>query len=146
MKLTTRMRYGTRALVDLALHQAKAPIPSHEIAQRQQVSLKYLEGILITLRNAGLVRTIRGASGGYTLARDPAQIPLTEVFDALEGPEPLVPCTDDLNCPRYDVCVTREIWARMYAACRQVLEGITIAELAAKAREKQANTRGLYEI
>ncbi len=146
MKLTTKMRYGTRALVDLALHQAQAPVPSGEIAERQQVPIKYLESILVALRNAGLVHTTRGALGGYALAREPERIVLAEVFDALEGPTPLVACTEGAACPRYDGCVTREVWARMYAASRQVLEDTTLADLADRAREKQRVAGDLYQI
>jgi Rrf2 family protein len=146
MKLTTKMRYGTRALVDLALHEEQAPVPSGEIAERQQVPVKYLESILVALRNAGLVQTTRGALGGYALARDPASIPLAEVFDALEGPSPLVACTEGAECPRYDGCVTREVWARMYAASRQVLEDTTLADLAGRAREKQQVAGDMYYI
>lgn len=146
MKLTTKMRYGTRALLDLALHQAQEPIPSSEIAERQQVPVKYLESILVTLRNAGLVQTTRGAQGGYALARTPERIVLSEVFDVLEGPEPLVPCTEGAVCPRYDGCVTREVWDRMYVASRQVLKDTTLADLAWRAREKQQASVPMYHI
>jgi Rrf2 family protein len=146
MKLTTKMRYGTRALVDLALHQEQAPVPSGEIAEREQVPIKYLENILVTLRNAGLVNTTRGASGGYALARAPERILLSEVFDALEGADALVPCTEGAACPRYDGCVTRELWARMYSASRQVLEDTTLADLAGLARERQHAAGDMYTI
>ncbi len=146
MKLNTKMRYGTRALLDLALHQDQAPVPSGEIAERQQVPLKYLEGILVTLRNAGLLQSTRGPLGGYALAREPAQIHLTEVFDILEGAEPLVACSKGVECPRYDACVTREVWERMYAASRQVLQETTLADLVERAQEKQRAAGDFYQI
>ncbi len=146
MKLTTKMRYGTRALVDLALHQDQQPVPSGEIAERQQMPVKYLESILVLLRNAGFVRTTRGAMGGYSLAHDPADISLAELFDVLEGPDALVACTDGPDCDRYDGCVTREVWARMYAASREVLEETTLADLVSRAREKQHASGNMYHI
>ena len=146
MKLTTKMRYGTRALIDLALHQQDQPVSSVEIAERQEVSAKYLESILVMLRNAGLVRAIRGATGGHILARDAAEITLAEVYDALEGSDPLVDCMADADCSRYDECVTREVWAEMYASSRKVLASTTVADLAARARAKQAARADLYTI
>jgi Rrf2 family protein len=147
MKLTTKMRYGTRALVDLALHDGQGPVSSSEVAEHQQVSVKYLESILATLRNAGLVQTTRGAQGGHMLARPPSEIDLREIFDVLEGSRGLVECTADPKlCTRYDACVTQEVWTEMYAACMAILEATTVADLANRARDKQRALANMYHI
>ena len=147
MRLTTKMRYGTRALVDLALHYGQGPLSSREISIHQEVSLKYLEHLLSLLRRARLIRTVRGAQGGHMLARPPDQINLRQVFDVLEGSNGLVECTSQPGlCSRYDACVTQEVWARMFQACMQVLEETTLADLAQRAREKQAEMNPMYYI
>jgi Rrf2 family protein len=90
---------------------------------------------------------VRGAQGGYLLARSPEQITLREVFDVLEGPDAFVPCTDhDQDCPRSATCLTRDIWAEMYAAAMGVLESYTLAALAARHRQDAAQYELMYEI
>jgi Rrf2 family protein len=133
MRLNTKVRYGTRALLELALRFDDGPVSVGEIAAAQGVSDKYLEALFATLRIAGLVQSVRGAQGGYRLARPPADICLREVFDALEGSEPYAPCTlDHAACQRWADCVTREVWADMYQASMQVLESTTLADLVAR--------------
>ena len=85
MKLSTRGRYGTRALIDIALHQEEQPIPLKDIARRQQFSLTYLEQLVGYLIGDGIIRSTRGAGGGVSLARPPAEIKLSEVISSLEG-------------------------------------------------------------
>ncbi|MBC7238248.1 MAG: Rrf2 family transcriptional regulator, partial [Chloroflexi bacterium] len=115
MKLNTRMRYGTRAMLELALRENETPVSAKEIAEHQEVSAKYLESVLASLRAANLVTSIRGAGGGYVLARPAAEITLRDLFEALEGTEGLVECTTNAElCHRHDACVTREVWAEMY--------------------------------
>ena len=147
MKLSTRTRYGVRSILDLALNQESEPVSLKEIASRQQLPHKYLERMLTTLRTAGFVRSIRGPQGGYTLARSPDQISLREVFDALEGSEGLVDCTTDPQvCEGHGICVTQELWARMYAACMEVLESTTLEDLAQQARQKRDSLTPMYYI
>lgn len=148
MKLSTRTRYGTRAMLDLALHQQQEPLSTKEIADHQDVSPKYLESLLATLRQAGLLRSVRGAAGGHLLARAPHEITLREIFEAMEGTEGFVQCTVEPDiCPRVSSCVTREVWADMQAACLEVLENTTLQDLVerAKARRQQPGT-GMYYI
>jgi Rrf2 family protein len=136
MKLNTKVRYGTRAMVELALHHDEGPLSLNEIAASQQLSDKYLEAMLGALRSAGLVRSVRGAQGGYMLALDPAEITLRMIYDVFEGGEPYVPCTADPSCcQRQAACVTQEIWERMYAASMAVLEGTTLSDLARRQAE-----------
>ena len=140
MKLGTRTRYSARAMVDLALNyeNGNGVVTVKEIAARQQVSPKYLEHLLASLRAAGLVRSVRGAKGGHTLTRPPAQINLREIYHVFEGTDGFVECTTSPDiCDRPDGCVTQEIWAQMYDACMEILESTTLEDLARRAREKR---------
>jgi Rrf2 family transcriptional regulator, cysteine metabolism repressor len=139
MRLNTRMRYGTRAMLELALRYEQGAVSLGEIAKAQGLSEKYLESLFSALKSAGLVLSRRGAQGGYVLARPPAQITLRQVFDVLEGPEPYAPCTLDPDyCSRRSSCVTQDVWARMYDASMAVLRATTLADLVARVRERGA--------
>ncbi|HSR34495.1 MAG TPA: Rrf2 family transcriptional regulator [Anaerolineae bacterium] len=140
MKLGTRTRYSARAMLDLALNyeDGNGVVPAKEISSRQQVSPKYLETLLASLRSAGLVRSVRGAKGGHTLARPPAEINLREIFQVFEGVEGFVECTTSPErCDRTDGCVTREVWTEMYDACMEILESTTLEDLSRRAKEKR---------
>jgi Rrf2 family protein len=140
MKLTTKMRYGTRAMLELALHQGEEPLSLREVAERQDISPKYLEQLFATLQTAGLVNAVRGPRGGYALARPAESINLRQIYEALESPDGFVACTANPQvCERADHCVTQEVWARLYQTCMQLLEETTLADLAARAREKAAS-------
>jgi len=146
MKLNTKMRYGTRAMLELALRYEEGALSLNEIAASQEISEKYLESLFGILRAAGLVRSQRGAQGGYMLASPPDQITLREIFDVLESSEPYVLCTLDHSfCHRWTTCVTQEVWAKMYSASMQVLESITLADLVARSNERSA-TAASYNI
>ena len=139
MRLNTKVRYGTRAMLELALHYEGSAVSLAEIAVSQEISEKYLELLFASLRSAGLVRSQRGAQGGYFLARPPDQITLREVFDVFEGPEPYAPCTlDHSTCDRWAVCVTQEVWVEMYRASMQVLESTTLASLVTRSTQRSA--------
>jgi Rrf2 family protein len=140
MKLGTKTRYSARAMVDLALNyeDGNGVTTVKEISARQQVSPKYLEHLLASLRSAGLVRSVRGAKGGHTLARPPDEINLREIYHVFEGTEGFVECTTSPEiCDRTDGCVTREVWAQMYEACMEILESTTLEGLARRAKEKR---------
>jgi Rrf2 family protein len=137
MKLTTKMRYGTRAMLDLALHEDAGPITLKDIAQRQEVSVKYVEHLLSTLHASGLLKVARGRSGGYSLSRPASEINLRQVYEVLEGTDPLVQCTEDPGaCHRSETCATQEVWAKLQAVVAQTLESITLDDLARRSREK----------
>jgi len=147
MRLSTRMRYGTRALLDLALRDEQGPMPLRDIADHQQLSPKYLEQVLAALQTADLVRAVRGPKGGYTLSRPPARINLRDIYEVLEGSEGFVRCTTDPKvCDRADTCVTQEVWASLYETCVKALEAVTLADLAQRARQKQSQPAGEYYI
>ena len=140
MKLGTKTRYSTRAMLDLALNYDSGTrmVSAREIAENQEVSPKYLESLLAALRSAGLVRSARGTEGGYTLTRSPAEISLRQVYQVFEGTEGFVECTTDPEyCNRTDGCVTQEVWAQMYDACMEVLEFTTLEDLARRAKLKR---------
>ncbi len=136
MRLSTRSRYGLRAMKCIALAGGE-PLTSEEIAGREDVSKKYLDGILGALRGAGLIESHRGQGGGYTLSRAPGQISANEVVEVLEGGTALVPCLDDpAQCSRSPGCATREVWKAVSVAIGEVLLGVTIEDLASKEKEK----------
>ncbi len=146
MKLTTKTRYGTRAMLELALHQEEGPLSLGEIAARQELSEKYAEALVGRLRVAGLVSSVRGAQGGYLLARPPEAISLYDIYLVLEGAEPFVPCSAERDCERWDACVTQAVWQEMYDAAMSVLRNRTLADLARSYRRKQAAVAATYTI
>jgi Rrf2 family protein len=130
MKLSTRGRYATRALLDLASHQNEGPIQLKDIARRQQFSLQYLEHIITPLITSGMVRSVRGARGGVWLARSPIEIKLSEVIGIVEGSTAPVDCvTSPEACSRSEFCATREVWTELKEAIDRVLTSKTLQDL-----------------
>ena len=132
MKISTKGRYGLRAMYDLAYHHSDAPIPLKTIAQRQDISEQYLEQLMLSLRKAGLIIGIRGALGGYTLAKAPTDITVGDVLRALEGPIGLVDCALEANatsCKRSDVCITRPVWEKIRDSVIQTVDSMTLQDL-----------------
>jgi len=147
MRVSTKGRYGVRAMLDLALGFGKERILLRDIATRQEVSEKYLEHSMSSLRNAGLVRSIRGARGGYVLARPPSEIRLSEIMEVLEGSMAPVECVDDAEvCHRSNLCVTRDIWAKMKEAIDNILESTTLQDLVEQHKEKGSSNGIIYNI
>ncbi len=147
MKLSTRTRYGMRALVDLALNSTGEPVQLKEIASRQQISLAYLEHLIIPLIAAGFIKSIRGARGGIKLAKQPQQIKLNEVMMVLEGPLAPVDCLrDSKSCPRSGLCATQDIWDEMGKAMERVLESTTLQDLANRQKSKEGQPAPMYHI
>ncbi|MEN6461338.1 MAG: Rrf2 family transcriptional regulator [Syntrophomonas sp.] len=133
MKLSTKGRYGLRAMLDLALSQEQGPITTRSIAERQNISERYLEQLLIPLKTAGLVKSIRGSQGGYILGRNPEKITVGDIIRILEGPIAPVECVNEVNpeeCNRADYCVTRVIWSEVRDAIAGVLDSYSLADLA----------------
>ncbi len=147
MKLSTRGSYGTRAMLELALHVDEGPMQLKEIARRQAVSERYLEQLVIALKVAGLVKSTRGAKGGFILARHPADIKLSEVVQVLEGSLAPMPCIDEpAACNRAATCVTRDLWTEMKDAMVNVLEKTTLQDLVVKHRAKMKKPVATYSI
>jgi len=147
MKLSTKVRYGVRAMVDLALHSNGKPVLVQSIAERQEISRKYLENLLVSLKTAGIVRSLRGARGGYVLARPAEDITMEELVIALEGPPTLIDCLEDpAACHRVDFCATRDLWKEMTLSLRSLLKRTTLADLADRAKEKIDAAGSMYYI
>jgi Rrf2 family protein len=146
MRLSTRGLYGTRALLDIALHYNGAPIPLREVARRQEISIQYLEQLVSLLVKAGMLASVRGAAGGVRLAKSPEEIKLSQVIGILEGSIAPAKCVDDPKaCSRSDFCVTRDVWAQMKEATAQVLESTTLQDLVERQKEKgKASTPTYY--
>lgn len=137
MKLSTRARYGTKALLELALHWGEEPVLLKDISQRQQIPLPYLEHLISPLAQAGIIKGTRGTRGGVSLLKPPREIILGEVIQLLEGSIAPVECVDNPEtCPRSDLCVTHDIWDEVKEAISKVLESVTLQDLVERQRQK----------
>lgn len=135
MRLSTRSRYAIRALLDLAVHQDEGPRLVREIAESEDISVRYLEQLLLPLKAAGIVRATRGANGGFSLARDPSSINLREIIRIMEGSTGFTECTDNKDiCPRSDMCVLRDSWVEVTEAANKVMESTTLQKLVERQR------------
>ncbi len=147
MKLTTRSRYGTRALLNLAENYGNGPIFLHETARKEGISEKYLQQLFHTLKVVGIIKSERGVKGGFSLAKDPSNIQLSEVITVLEGPLTLSDCVaDEFLCSKTSSCATRELWKRMNAALMGVLESMTLKDLVNLQSEKECQHSASYHI
>lgn len=147
MKISTKIRYGARAMLELASHYGEGPIELKEIAKKENISLKYLEQVINPLRAAGLVKSIRGSKGGYALAKPPTEICLYDVIETLEGPLTLVECLRDSKvCQKIPSCVTREIWQEVSEAISKIFFSVTLEEMVHRKREKEGRTFPMYQI
>ena len=143
MKISTKGRYALRLMVDLAMVGGGQPVSLRDVAHRQQLSDKYLEQIVTPLSRAGLVRSVRGAGGGYLLTREPEQYTVGDILRPLEGDLAPVECaTDEGYCERADQCVTLELWQEIHRAVAQVVDGTTLADLLERQRRKQRDGHG----
>lgn len=134
MKLSTRTRYGVRAILELAENGGKEPMQLKAIARRQDISAKYLEQLMAVLKSAGLIRSVRGAKGGYVLARPSNEIRLSEVFHCLEGTTTTTECVEDEDyCQRAAGCAARLLWAQIHEEIENILDGNTLQDLIDKA-------------
>lgn len=137
MKLSARTKYGVKAMVELAERYGTGPVQLKLVAHHQDISVKYLEQLMVMLKSAGLVQSIRGAKGGYVLAKTPGQIKLSDCFDALEGPLITVQCVEDADsCRRIAECAVRDVWVNVQKAVAGVLGSTTLQDLVDKTREK----------
>jgi Rrf2 family protein len=133
MKLSTRVRYGVRLLVELGLQDGEKPVLLRDISKSQEISEKYLGQIIIPLKAAGLVRTYRGARGGYRLGKPAAAITIRDVVEILDGDMRLLECAREPGaCNRVSKCVTRNVWQELGNRISSYLESITIHDLMAR--------------
>ncbi|CAB1065360.1 Iron-sulfur cluster regulator IscR [Olavius sp. associated proteobacterium Delta 1] len=130
MKLSTKTRYGTRMILDMAQNYGQGAIQLGEIANRQNISLKYLEQIIRPLKQADYIKSFRGAKGGHMLSKAPEEITVGEIVAVLEGGDTLIHCDKDPeDCERVDACLTRYLWMEAATAMFQRLSLITFADL-----------------
>lgn len=148
MKLSTRGRYATRAMLDLALNYGQQePVVLSAIAERQQISEQYLEQLISPLKIAGLVRSVRGPNGGFLLAKPPSLIRISHIIRAVEGSIALVECIDDpQTCSRADDCLTRGVWLKATEAINNVFSSITLQDLMDKKAEEMLPSGSMRSI
>lgn len=134
MKISTKGRYALRLMLDLALHNDGTYTPLKEIAARQAISDKYLEQIIIQLNKAGYVKSVRGAQGGYMLAKAPEQYTVGNILRLMEGSLAPVACVEDgaEACERMAECTTYDIWLELKQAIDHVVDSYTLADLVEK--------------
>lgn len=129
MKLSTKGRYGVKAMVDLAMHYGDIPVSIKTISQRQNISEYYLEQLFSPLRRAKIIKSIRGAQGGYVLNRAPEEITVANVMDVLEGPIEISECIDGVECDNIDFCATRLLWEKIKNSIDEVTKNITLQDI-----------------
>ena len=132
MRISTKGRYAIKLMLDLATNDNGEPIRLKDVARRQEISEKYLEQIISILGRAGFVKSVRGAGGGYMLAKSPSEYTVGMILRLTEGRLAPVACLegDENTCPRQDICTTLSVWKKIYAAVNDVVDGITLADLA----------------
>lgn len=146
LRLSTKARYSTRALVELAGRFDSEPLQLKEVARKQGISEKYLEQIFSILRAKGYLVSRKGSRGGYSLSRPPQEITLCDIVQAVEGPLEPVACVEHSKvCSRAGSCATRDVWTRLQETIRRELASVTLADLA-QAQGKKDSAQADYQI
>ncbi|KMT21295.1 RrF2 family transcriptional regulator [Clostridium cylindrosporum] len=145
MKLSTKGRYGVKAMFELALHYGLDPVSIKTIAERQNISDYYLEQLFSGLRKAGLIKSIRGAQGGYILSRDPKDISVADILNVLEGPIEISECILDdesHSCNRAGCCATRLLWRKISDSVNSVIDTTTLQDMVEDYKNMIASKKG----
>ena len=130
MKLSTRSRYGTRLMIDIARNSDVGPVRIHDIAKRQDISVKYLEQLIIPLKKAEFIKSMRGPKGGHLLGKPKGEITVGSIVRVLEKDTGLVPCVETSDtCHMSDACVTRDLWLKATAAVYDIFDSVTLSDL-----------------
>ena len=133
MRVTTRGRYGLRAILKLTASEKGKPIPIRELSEQEEISPEFLEQIFFRLRKAGIIKSTRGPGGGFQLDKSPDEITVKEIFDAVGEEISLTPCTSDTDprapCPRDGNCIARDMWVETSNMLIQYLDGITVKSI-----------------
>ncbi len=137
MKISTRGRYGLRILLDLALHDNGSPRMIRDIAGSQRISEKYISRLIIDLRRAGMVKSVRGSRGGYRIARYPKNLTVLDVIEVMEGPVSIIDCVTTESCDRQRGCAVRSIWCDMNNQIRSALAAVTLQDVIDRQRENE---------
>ncbi len=149
MKLSTKGRYGLKAILDLAVHNNEGQVVLKSIAERQQLSENYLEQLFAALKKAKLVKSIRGSQGGYSLGDRPEKITVGDILRALEGSMAPTDCVSGncevQHCGNSDFCVTRGVWEKIRDGINSVIDNITLQELVEDYHKSKEAMNGKYE-
>ena len=132
MRISTKGRYGLRAAIDVAVNGGRQAVPISEIAERQQLSESYLEQLMGKLRKADIVKSVRGAQGGYILAKQPSEISVGDILRSLEGDLRPVDCLaikDDKKCSNGEVCATKFVWEKINESINDTVDGISLQDI-----------------
>jgi Rrf2 family cysteine metabolism transcriptional repressor len=147
MKVSTKGRYGTRAMLDIALHSEDGLVHLKDVAERQEVSRKYLEQLIARLEASGLLRTIRGVGGGVALNRAPSEITVLDILHSLEGSTPLVDCVIRPElCSRSANCSARDLWSELGGAVSKFLGSVTLEDLCERQKAREEPAALTYQI
>jgi len=147
LKISTKGRYGLRALIDLSMNTSDRPVLLADIARRQGLSKRYLERLFTLLRASGLIRSVRGAAGGYILDKHPAEIKISDVLEILEGPIKPVDCVLNRKvCRRTQQCATHDLWIELGESMKKSLENTTLEDLRLKQVEISENENLMFYI
>lgn len=143
MKISTKGKYGLRAMIDLAQYSEQEAVSISSIAQRQKISESYLEQLVAKLKKAGLVISIRGAAGGYRLARPASDISVGDVLRALEGDVRAVICTaqTEEGCEGEELCVTKYVWQRINESIEKTVDEMMLDQLVVESRKAQEKAK-----
>ena len=133
MRLTTKGRFAVTAMIDLAMNDSEGPVTLAEISERQRISLSYLEQLFGKLRRRALVASVRGPGGGYTLARKSEELSVADIIRAVDEPIDATQCAGKENCRGERKCLTHDLWANLNDKIFEYLNGVTLAQLVAKA-------------
>ena len=134
-------------MLELACHYGEGPIELREIAKREDISLKYLEQVIVPLRTAGLVKSARGSKGGYALAKHPSEIYLKDLVETLDGPLNLIECLKDPKvCQKVPYCITRDIWQEVSEAIDGIFHSVTLEDMVHRKKEKEVRSPSMYQI
>ncbi|MEW6181857.1 MAG: Rrf2 family transcriptional regulator [Bacillota bacterium] len=149
MKLSTRIRYGVRALMDIAAHSASGPVSLKDVSRRQLISEQYLEQLILPLKGAGMVQSVRGARGGFQLRKHASDILMSEIVEILDGKTVLTDCLyNEQVCLRVDCCAARDLWQEANQAFWSVLSSVTLVDMLrrqqAKLEEAKALKKGCF--
>ncbi|MGM0596522.1 MAG: RrF2 family transcriptional regulator [Myxococcota bacterium] len=147
MRISTRVRYGTRALLELEYGENFPPKSIDQIVTEQKLAKKYLENLMNKLKKGGIIKSIRGKGGGYKLCCPPEKINLKDVYLALEGEKYLVECLDEsYECPIREECVTLDVWEQINDAFFEIIEQYTVADLKKEKKIKESERANMFYI
>lgn len=143
MKLSTKGRYGVKAMLDLAMHYGEEPISIKSISERQHISEYYLEQLFSPLRKANLIKSVRGAQGGYVLSKSPEEITVADVMYVLEGPIEISDCLEETVCNNIDCCATRNLWERIRNSIDDVMKSTTLQDMINDYKDMKHKIKGV---